>query len=132
MTMRAMWCESGSPMSRQVAPASVDLNTPLPEYDDRALAWSPVPIQTTCELDGAMATAPTAAAPTASDTGFHVVPALVVFQSPPLRLAAYIVYRWSRAGVSGTATSVIQAAVRNGPMLRKARPLRTASSIGCS
>ena len=30
--MRAMWCESGSPMNCQVAPASVDLNTPMPEY----------------------------------------------------------------------------------------------------
>ena len=75
-------------MNCQVAPASVDLNTPLPEYDDRALAWSPVPIHTTFELEGAMATAPTAAAPTLSETAVHVVPAFVVFQSPPLRVAA--------------------------------------------
>ena len=75
-------------MNCHVAPASVDLKTPLPEYDERALAWSPVPIQTMFGLDGAMATAPTAAAPTLSEIGVHVVPAFVVFQRPPLRVAA--------------------------------------------
>jgi hypothetical protein len=47
-----------------------------------------VPIQTICELDGATATAPTAAAPTLSDTAAHVTPLLTVFHSPPLRVAA--------------------------------------------
>src|SRR5262249_32300322 len=37
-TMRAMRSESRTPISCHVAPASVDLNTPLPEYEDRALA----------------------------------------------------------------------------------------------
>ena len=58
---------------------------------DLAFAWSPVPIHTTAGFDGASATAPTAAAPTLSEIGLHVVPAFVVFQSPPLRVAAYIV-----------------------------------------
>ena len=35
-----------------------------------------------------MATAPTAAAPTLSEIGVHVMPALVVFHRPPLRVAA--------------------------------------------
>ena len=75
-------------MNCQVAPASVDLKTPLPEYDDRAFACSPVPIQTMLGFDGAIATAPTAAAPTLSEIVVHVVPALVVFHRPPLRVAA--------------------------------------------
>ena len=75
-------------MNCQVAPASVDLKTPLPEIDDRAFAWSPVPIQTMLGFEGATATAPIASAPMLSVTFVHVVPALVVFQRPPLRVAA--------------------------------------------
>ena len=39
-------------------------------------------------LEGATATAPIASAPMLSVTLVHVVPALVVFHSPPLRDAA--------------------------------------------
>ena len=47
----------------------MDLKTPLPEYDERAFACSPVPTQTICEFDGATATAPTAATSTLSEIG---------------------------------------------------------------
>ena len=86
--MRAMWCESGRPMNCQVAPPSIDLKTPLPEYDDRALACSPVPTQTICEFDGATATAPTAATSIESVMLAHVMPLFTVFHSPPVRDAA--------------------------------------------
>jgi hypothetical protein len=75
-------------MNCHVAPASVDLKTPLPEIDERAFAWSPPPNQTTLGMDGATATAPIASAPTLSVTFVHVVPALAVFHNPPLRDAA--------------------------------------------
>ena len=45
---------------------------------------SPVPTYTMSEFDGATSTAPMDdVARTASNTGNHVVPALVVFHSPP-------------------------------------------------
>ena len=64
------------------------MKTPLPEYDDRVTACSPVPIQTILGLVAEIATAPTAAAPTLSEMARHVVPPLLVFHSPPLRVAA--------------------------------------------
>ena len=64
------------------------MNRPLPEMEERALALSPPPAHTTAGFEGAMATAPTEAMPTLSVTTFHVVPALVVFHNPPLRVAA--------------------------------------------
>ena len=49
---------------------------------------SPVPTQTMSGLDGATATAPTEPVRTESNTGAHVTPAFVDFQTPPVAVAA--------------------------------------------
>ena len=87
--MRAMWCESLSPMLRQLTPPSVDLNTPIPAWELRALALSPVPTQTMSLSDGATVTSPMACTPLPSNTGSKVVPLFMVFQTPPERMATY-------------------------------------------
>src|SRR5262245_8826889 len=81
---------------------------------------------------GAIATAPIAATPSLSSTGSQVTPPLVVFQRPPLRVPAQIVYRCSCSGALGTATLVIQALERNGPMLRMGSAFKNSSSGDCA
>src|SRR6476620_297113 len=116
-------------MNSQWSPPSTDLKTPLPEIELRALAWSPPPTQTICGFDGAMATAPVASMSTPSVTLVQGVPAFFVRHRPPLRLAAKILYRWSRTGVSGTSIALIHAAVRKAPMFLIVMPLRRPSSV---
>src|SRR5687767_837615 len=65
-------------------PASVDLYTPSPGRMLRRMHDSPMPMNTTSGLDSDTATAPTdelLICP--SVTGAHVLPASIVFQSPP-------------------------------------------------
>jgi hypothetical protein len=76
-----------SPTFVHVFPASADLNTPLPGVNDHP-DRSPVPTYTVVGSDGATATAPTEATCTSSKTGFHVLPAFVVFHTPPSGIPA--------------------------------------------
>src|SRR6185312_8483371 len=126
--MRAMCWESVSPIACQVLPPSVVLNTPLPEYELRALALSPVPTQTMFGSLWATASAPMDSTPALSNTGSQVTPPLVVFHTPPLRSPIQMVYWCACAGLSGTAMLVSQEPSRNGPMFRMGSALSTASS----
>src|SRR3974390_3111393 len=129
MTMRAMCCVSRSPMLLHVAPPSVDLYTPSPQYALRVRELSPVPTQTTLPFDGATATAPTEAIPAASVTGSHVVPLLTLRHTPPVRAPANTVCRSAWAGVSGTASELTHAPARHGPRFRYGNPLRMSAKV---
>ena len=79
-----MFWVSSSPRCVQVLPASVDLYTPSPCWMLPRNSVSPVPMYTTSGLASHTCTAPIEALPICpSVTGFQVVPASVVFQSPP-------------------------------------------------
>ena len=67
-----------------VAPASVDLYTPKPAYELRAINTSPVPTHTTFGSDGATAIEPIAVVASRSKIGVQVVPLLIDFQTPPM------------------------------------------------
>jgi hypothetical protein len=69
--------------------------------------------------DGARVTSPTVSLRLwLSKIGSQVVPLLVVFKSPPVHGAPYMVYRWSWWGNAGTLRSAILAPMRNTPMFR--------------
>src|SRR5262249_4486233 len=92
MTMRPTWWLSLRPMFVQLLPPSDHLPPPSAhEAEFRALA-SPVPTQTICGFDGATATSPMHWVLCWSNTGVQVRPSLVVFHSPPLAAATYIVF----------------------------------------
>src|SRR5437868_3194664 len=102
MTTRPMCCVSFRPMFRQDLPPSMDLYTPSPhETLLRGLA-SPVPTQTMSGLDGATATSPMEEVPWCSKTAAQVVPASVLFHTPPEAAATYIRFALPAA----TATAV--------------------------
>jgi hypothetical protein len=83
MTMRPVSRVSVRPMCFQDLPPSVDLYTPSPQPSERSELRSPVPTHTTSLFEGATATSPMDANDSSSNTGCHVVPALVVFHTPP-------------------------------------------------
>src|SRR6185503_12410638 len=73
----------------QVLPPSTDLYTPSPYDTDRCALFSPVPTQTTLGFFGSMATVPIEYDASLSNTGVQVVPAFVVFHTPPDATATY-------------------------------------------
>ena len=74
---------------------------------------SPVPTQTMFGFDGASVTSPSDVVAPWSNAGAHVTPSLSVFHSPPVAVAAKIVYDLPR-GVT-TATSVTRPLILVGP-----------------
>src|SRR3569833_2262447 len=102
---------------------------PSPQYELWRLSTSPVPTHTMLGLDGATDTEPIELIPFAlSNTGSHVVPQSVVFQTPPMDIAAY-----SASGVPGVraaAKSALRPLWLAGPMLRRLRPFSAVASSG--
>src|SRR6266404_8255616 len=74
---------ASSPIFFQLFPPSSDLYAPSPQEELCRLFGSPVPTQTTDGSDGAIAMSPIVDTLSLSNTGVHVVPLLVVFQTPP-------------------------------------------------
>src|SRR5476651_984282 len=91
---------------------------------DRWLLFSPDPTQTTSELCGSIVTQPIEYAPSPSNTGVNVVPALVVFQTPPEATAT----NQTRGSRGSTARSAMRPDVSAGPMPRSSSPANTFSS----
>src|SRR6266496_374105 len=76
-------CVPSRPIRRQVCAASDDLYIPSPSPSKKELR-SPVPTYITLGSDGATSMAPMdETLLTESKIGYHVSPALVVFQTPP-------------------------------------------------
>src|SRR5713226_1084957 len=122
ITIRPMCCESCRPMFVQVLPASEDLYTPLPHDELCRLFGSPVPTHTIAGSEGATVTSPMVETPSLSNTGSHVVPALVVFQTPPEAVPTYTVLGLD----STTAKSSIRPPMMAGPSSRHCRSFNRA------
>ena len=71
------------PIFFHVRPPSILLYTPSPYPTLRWLLFSPVPTQTVFGFFGSRTTQPIEYDPSPSNTGVQVVPALVVFHTPP-------------------------------------------------
>src|SRR5687768_8971301 len=130
--MRPMCCDVRSPMCCHVLPPFSDLYTPSPQDELRWLLDSPVPTQMISGFVAAMAMSPIDDVPSRSNIGSHVVPAFVVFHTPPDAEAAYISFpiRPSAlaAGPSSTARSTMRPLVTAGPMGRHANSESIAES----
>ena len=83
-----MCSDSFSPMFSHDVPPSRERYTPSPNDTLRWLLFSPVPTHTTAGFRGSISTHPIEYEPSVSNTGFHVVPAFVVFHTPPEHTAA--------------------------------------------
>src|SRR3954465_8943029 len=92
MTILPMCSELRRPTFCQVRPASTDLYTPSPYATARCALFSPVPTQTTFGLCGSMTTVPIEYVVCWSKTGVNVVPAFVVFHTPPAATPMYQVF----------------------------------------
>src|SRR5689334_11430601 len=119
MAMRPMCSDSLRPMFAHVLPPSMDLYTPSPNDTERWALFSPVPTQTMFELAESITTVPIEYDPSLSNTGVQVVPALVVFHTPPDATATYHVFL-SRGC---TAMSATRPEVSAGPIERNRNPL---------
>src|SRR6185503_4434415 len=118
MTIRPMCSDSLSPVFVQLFPPSIDLYTPSPYATTRWALFSPLPTQTTLGFFGSMATVPMEKEPSPSKTGVKLMPALVVFQTPPAALATYQIF----LSVGWTAMSATRPDVRAGPIERNVSP----------
>src|SRR6185436_11815878 len=119
-----MCSDFGSPTFVHDFPPSTDLYTPSPHETERWPLFSPLPTQTVSESFGSMVTQPMENEAWSSKTGVNVVPALVVFQTPPAATATYHV----RVSRGSTATSTTRPETMAGPMPRSSRPEKSVSS----
>src|SRR5690242_401512 len=119
MRILPMCSDCFSPTFCQLRPPSTDLYTPSPYETDRCALFSPVPTQMTFVFFGSMTTVPIEYEASLSKMGVHVVPAFVVFHTPPDATATYHV-RLSRGW---TAMSAMRPDVSAGPMDRSLSPL---------
>ena len=110
--IRPMWWLPSSPACRHVAPWSSLTYAPSPTYELRDEFTSPDP--TTTRPEGWAATAPIMQV--SSRRGSNVVPWLMLFHSPPVAYATYIVS-------STTATSTTRPLMTDGPTFRSSSPL---------
>src|SRR5687768_14020287 len=85
---------------------------------------SPVPSQTCCVSDGAIATAPVEAQGYVSKVGRKVMPLLVVFQTPPAAAATKKVFE----GLGMPSISVTRPSKFAGPTVRQRSALRVRES----
>src|SRR5260370_22679103 len=83
---------ASSPIFFQVFPPSSDLYAPSPQEELCRLFGSPVPTHTTDGSDGAIAVSPIVDTLSLSNTGSHVAPLLVVFQTPPEPVPTYTMF----------------------------------------
>src|SRR5438445_3700572 len=92
ITIRPMCRVASSPIFFQVFPPSRDLYAPSPQEELWRLFGSPVPTHTIEGSDGAIAMSPIVDTSSLSNIGSHVVPLLVVFQTPPEAVPPYTVF----------------------------------------
>src|SRR5260370_4539070 len=112
-----MWRVASNPIFFQVFPPSSDLYAPSPQEELCRLLGSPVPTHTTDESDGAIAMSPIVDTLSLSNTGSHVVPLFVVFQTPPAAVPTYTMFGL----LSTTAKSSMRPPIVAGPISRNSR-----------
>src|ERR1700676_607719 len=108
---------ASSPIFFQVFPPSSDLYAPSPHEELCLLFGSPVPTHTTAGSDGAIAMSPIVDTLSLSNTGSHVVPLFVVFQTPPEAVPAYTMFGL----LSTTPKSSIRPPITAGPISRNSK-----------
>src|SRR4029450_13772918 len=113
-TTRAIARLCARPTCVQVAPASVERYTPLPQAELLRSFASPVPTHTTFGSDGATATAPMEATGCFSNTASNVAPFVLVFTRPPVASPTKNV----KGSCGSNATSDTRPPMSAGPMLR--------------
>src|SRR5438093_1883896 len=126
-TMRPIAWVFSRPIGFQVRPPSVLLKIPLPGESELRELGSPVPAQTWLVSDGAIASIPietTPSLPFPPNTRRKVVPALMVFQTPPAAVATKQV----REGRGLAVMSLIRPPMLAGPTFRQRRPAISAES----
>src|SRR2546426_1723081 len=123
-----MWRVNSSPMFFQVFPPSSDLYAPSPQEELCRLFGSPVPTHTIDGSDGAIAMSPIVDTPSLSKIGSHVVPLLVVFQTPPEAVPTYTMFGL----LSTTAKSSMRPPMVAGPISRNSRLLNLSVGFGWS
>src|SRR5882762_6794553 len=112
----------------QVFPPSTDLYAPSPHDELCRLFGSPVPTHTTDGSDGAIAMSPIVDTASLSKTGVHVVPLLVVFQTPPAATPTNTMFGLP----STTAKSSMRPPITAGPISRSSRFLSLSTTFGWS
>src|SRR6202521_5818078 len=126
MTIRPMCRVNSSPIFLQVFPPSSDLYAPSPQEELCRLFGSPVPTHTTDGSEGAIAMSPIVETLSLSNIGSHVVPLLVVFQTPPEAVPTYTMFGL----LSTTAKSSMRPPIVAGPISRNSKFLSL--SVGFS
>src|SRR2546429_4120249 len=125
--MRPICRVASSPIFFQVFPPSSDLSAPSPQEELWRLFGSPVPTHTIEGADGAIAMSPIVDTSSLSNIGSHVVPLLVVFQTPPEAVPTYTMFGF----LSTTAKSSMRPPMVAGPISRNSRFLNL-SAGACS
>src|SRR5437660_4282638 len=128
ITIRPMCRVASSPIFFQVFPPSRDLYAPSPQEELGRLFGSPVPTHTIDGSDGAIAMSPIVDTPSSSNIGSHVVPLLVVFQTPHEAVPTYKVFGL----LSTTAKSSMRPPIVAGPISRNSRFLNLSLGLGWS
>src|SRR5947199_6147089 len=128
ITIRPMCRVASSPIFFQVFPPSTDLYAPSPQEELWRLFGSPVPTHTIEGSDGAIAMSPIVDTPSLSNIGSHVVPLLVVFQTPPEAVPTYTMFGL----LSTTAKSSMRPPIVAGPISRNSRFLNLSVGLGWS
>src|SRR6202165_999265 len=123
-----MWRVASSPIFFQVFPPSSDLYAPSPQEELCRLFGSPVPTHTTDGSEGAIAMSPIVETLSLSNIGSHVVPWLVVFQTPPEAVPTYTMFGL----LSTTAKSSMRPPIVAGPISRNSRFLNLSVGFGWS
>src|SRR5437016_14341589 len=126
--MRPICRVASSPIFFQVFPPSRDLYAPSPQEELCRLFGSPVPTHTIDGSDGAIAMSPIVDTSSSSNIGSHVVPLLVVFQTPPEAVPTYTVFGL----LSTTAKSSVRPPIVAGPISRNSRFLNLSVGFGWS
>src|SRR5213078_4633286 len=124
ITIRPMCRVASSPIFFQVFPPSRDLYAPSPQEELWRLFGSPVPTHTIEGSDIAIAPSD----PSLSNIGSHVVPLLVVFQTPPEAVPTYTMFGL----LSTTAKSSMRPPMVAGPISRNSRLLNLSVGFGWS
>src|SRR5712692_1125757 len=126
--MRPMWCVSSRPIFVQVLPPSVDLKAPSPHEELCRLLASPEPTHTMDGSDGARVMSPIVGTLSLSKSGSQVVPAFVVFHTPPEAMPTKTIL----GSLSTTAKSSTRPPMMAGPNSRNCRPFSASTALAGS
>src|SRR6266571_3580740 len=123
--MRPMWCVSSRPIFVQVLPPSVDLKAPSPHEELCRLLASPEPTHTMEGSDGARVMSPIVGTLSLSKSASQVVPAFVVFHTPPEAMPTKTIL----GSLSTTAKSSTRPPMMAGPNSRNCRPFSASTAL---